>query len=75
MEQFFYRTNKRPWSERSDHGLFIACTRLFLLCHQFIVFFVAPDPEPKQPAGDLYSNCAIMEADPDRPKTVNFLQV
>jgi len=46
-----------------------------LLTHQFIVFFMAADPKPKQSVGNLNSNSALMNSDTDRPITANFLQM
>ncbi len=48
---------------------------IFLLTHQFIVVFMAADPKPKEPVGNLNSNSPIMNSDTDRPITANFLQV
>ncbi|MDA8215697.1 MAG: hypothetical protein M0Z64_10545, partial [Nitrospiraceae bacterium] len=60
---------------RKSAAALYAVRWIFLLTHQFIVVFMAADPKPKQPTGNLNGNCTVMQADSDRPKTANFLQV
>ena len=46
-----------------------------MLTHQFIVFFMAADPKPQEPIGNLNGKCTVMQSDAYRRITTNFLQM
>jgi len=42
---------------------------------QFVIISMVTDPEPKNPAGNLGAERAMIQADTNGPKTTDFLEM